>query len=190
LTLSSLWTPRTRSQGTWKLQSSLHSANSAHLLFEKDPTQTEESRSVNLVPGLHTHGSSEQRRTPRGSATFRSFGPEGREERPADSPSKFFAALDDCRPQLRPARGLSSKIPESALACSMRARRSCWGSGSASSISFAAMLTLSDITWVSRAISSIALSGTITAGVAHDGESPLVARGLDGIPNREGRRPI
>src|SRR5262249_53771972 len=37
----------------WKLHNSFHSADSAHLLFEKDPTQTEESRSVNLVLGFH-----------------------------------------------------------------------------------------------------------------------------------------
>jgi hypothetical protein len=36
LTLPSLWTHRTRPQGTWKLQNSFHSANSAHPLFEKD----------------------------------------------------------------------------------------------------------------------------------------------------------
>jgi hypothetical protein len=39
--------------GPWKLQNSFHSANSAHLLFEKDPTQTEESPSVNPVLGFH-----------------------------------------------------------------------------------------------------------------------------------------
>src|SRR5215467_13603749 len=36
LTLPSLWTHRTRPQGTWKLQNSFHSANNAHHLFEKD----------------------------------------------------------------------------------------------------------------------------------------------------------
>jgi len=51
LTLPSLWTPRTRPQGTWKLQSSFHSANSAHPLFE-EPKQ-KRARSVNLVLGLH-----------------------------------------------------------------------------------------------------------------------------------------
>src|SRR5689334_10858267 len=40
--------------GTWKLQNSFHSANSAHLLFEKASTQTEESRRVNPVSGFHT----------------------------------------------------------------------------------------------------------------------------------------
>jgi len=39
--------------GTWKLQNSFHSANSAHLLFEKASTQTEESRRVNPVSGFH-----------------------------------------------------------------------------------------------------------------------------------------
>ena len=36
LTLPSLWTHRTRPQGTWKLQNSFHSANSVHHQFEKD----------------------------------------------------------------------------------------------------------------------------------------------------------
>jgi hypothetical protein len=43
--------------GTWKLQNSFHSANSAHLLFEKASTQTEESRRVNPVSGFHTPAS-------------------------------------------------------------------------------------------------------------------------------------
>jgi hypothetical protein len=48
LTLPSLWTHRTRPQGTWKLQNSFHSANSDHLFSRLE--EPEEERKISRNP--------------------------------------------------------------------------------------------------------------------------------------------
>ena len=48
-TLPSLWTQRTRPQGTWKLQNSFHSAHTDHLFYKRKKNNEERCKCANQI---------------------------------------------------------------------------------------------------------------------------------------------